>query len=284
MAIDDNKHVQKAGCSALAALEEEAGPDLAPYLELMLRNLVVAFETCQKSNMYILYDAVKILADAVGSALQNPTYVRILMSTLIKRLSKLKKNDDELVLFLQVRSSRMGAVRLFISRLQCLASVTIAMGPAVLPYSIAIFDWCHTVVHASLAQYEACQQIPKMDKPDCSFLAAFDLLCGLMQGLGMKLEQHIVGSQSKIFELLTICMKHPHAAVRQSGYALVGCMSMNCFPLLQPQVPSIMRLLTAQLDADPEIEFTSAYDNAAWAAGEIALQFGHGESISGQVL
>ncbi len=119
-----------------------------------------------------------------------------------------------------------------------------------------------------------------MDQPDRSLFAAFDILYGLMQGLGMELEQHIMGSQPNIFELLINCMKHPYAAVRQSGYALVGGMSKNCFPLLRPQVSRIMQCVTVQLDPGPKVEFVSACNNAAWAAGEIALRFGRGESIS----
>ncbi|KAI0369031.1 ARM repeat-containing protein [Pilatotrama ljubarskyi] len=258
MVLDNNKRVQEAGCSAFATLEEDAGPELAPYLEPVLRNLVVAFDKYQHKNMLILYDAVGTLADAVGSALQNPMYVEILMPPLLKRWSKLKDDDDDLI-----------------PLLECLASVTIAMGPAFLPYAGPIFDRCHTIVHKSLLQYQAYQQNPEMDEPDRSFLVvALDLLSGLTQGLGMALEPHITRSQPSLLQLLTICLKHPHAAVRQSGYALVGDMAMNCFPILRPHVPAIMQELIAQLDPEPKVEFISACNNAAWAVGEIALRYG----------
>ena len=102
MVLDNNKRVQEAGCSAFATLEEDAGPELAPYLEPVLRNLVFAFEKYQHKNMLILYDAVGTLADAVGNALQNPTYVEILMPPLLKRWSKLKDDDEDLVPLLEV--------------------------------------------------------------------------------------------------------------------------------------------------------------------------------------
>lgn len=104
MVLDTNKRVQEAGCSAFATLEEDAGPELAPYLEPVLRNLVFAFEKYQHKNMLILYDAVGTLADAVGSALQNPVYVEILMPPLTKRWSKIQDNDDDLVPLLEVSS------------------------------------------------------------------------------------------------------------------------------------------------------------------------------------
>ncbi len=103
MMIDDNQLVQKAACSAFAALEEEAGPELAPYLELVLRKFLISFQKYAKSNILVLYDAVETLADAVGSALQSPTYVEILMPSLLERWSKLKDDNDELILLLQVR-------------------------------------------------------------------------------------------------------------------------------------------------------------------------------------
>ncbi|THG97840.1 hypothetical protein EW026_g4251 [Hermanssonia centrifuga] len=101
MVLDSNKRVQEAGCSAFATLEEDAGPELAPYLEPVLRNLVIAFERYQHKNMLILYDAVGTLADAVGNALQNPSYVDILMPPLLKRWSKLKDDDEDLVPLLE---------------------------------------------------------------------------------------------------------------------------------------------------------------------------------------
>ncbi|GJE91353.1 ARM repeat-containing protein [Phanerochaete sordida] len=261
MVLDNNKRVQEAGCSAFATFEEDAGPELAPYLEPVLRNLVFAFDKYQHKNMLILYDAVGTLADAVGSALQNPTFVEILMPPLLKRWSKLKDDDEDLV-----------------PLLECLASVTIAMGPAFVPYAGPIFERCQSIVHSSLLQYQAYQQNPEMDEPDRSFLVvALDLLSGLTQGLGMALEPSISRSQPNLLTLLTVCLKHPQAPVRQSAYALVGDLAMNCFPILRPHMPSIMQELIVQLDPEPKVEFVSACNNAAWSVGEVALRYGRDE-------
>lgn len=103
MVLDNNKRVQEAGCSAFATLEEDAGPELAPYLEPVLRNLVFAFEKYQHKNMLILYDAVGTLADAVGRSLSDPKYVEILMPPLTNRWAKLKDDDPDLIPLLEVR-------------------------------------------------------------------------------------------------------------------------------------------------------------------------------------
>lgn len=103
MVLDNNKRVQEAGCSAFATLEEDAGADLAPYLEPVLRNLVMAFDKYQHKNMLILYDAVGTLADAVGRELSRTDYVEILMPPLTRRWTKLKDEDEDLVPLLEVR-------------------------------------------------------------------------------------------------------------------------------------------------------------------------------------
>ncbi|KAF8652279.1 hypothetical protein AX16_004468 [Volvariella volvacea WC 439] len=258
MVLDNNKRVQEAGCSAFATLEEDAGAEIAPFLEPVLRNLVFAFDKYQHKNMLILYDAVGTLADAVGRALSNPTYVEILMPPLTHRWSKLKDDDEDLI-----------------PLLECLASVTIAMGPAFHPYAGPVFNRCNSIIHNSLLQYQAHQQNPDLDEPDRTFLVvALDLLSGLTQGLGMMLEPLIVQSNPNLLNLLTVCLKHPQAAVRQSAYALVGDLAMSCFKLLQPHMPAIMQELVMQLDPEPKVEFISASNNAAWSVGEVALRYG----------
>ncbi|KAG6816592.1 hypothetical protein H0H87_004818 [Tephrocybe sp. NHM501043] len=258
MVLDNNKRVQEAGCSAFATLEEDAGPLLVPYLEPVLRNLVFAFDLYQHKNMLILYDAVGTLADAVGRALQESRYVDILMPPLTTKWSKLKDDDENLI-----------------PLLECLASVTIAMGPAFLPYAGPVFERCNNLIHNSLLQYQQFQQNPDLDEPDKSFLVvALDLLSGLTQGLGPQLEPLIQISQPNLLNLLTVCLKHPQAPVRQSAYALVGDLAMGCFSLLRGHMPGIMSELILQLDPEPKIEFISASNNAAWSVGEVALRYG----------
>jgi hypothetical protein len=94
--------VQEAGCSAFATLEEEAGADLVPFLEPILRNLTHAFTKYQQKNLLILYDAIGTLADAVGSALGQPLYMQILMPPMIERWLKLGDQDLDLVPLLEV--------------------------------------------------------------------------------------------------------------------------------------------------------------------------------------
>jgi transportin-1 len=256
MVLDNNKRVQEAGCSAFATLEEDAGPELVPYLEPVLRNLIVAFEKYQHKNMLILYDAVGTLADAVGRALANPTYVEIIMPPLTKRWGKLLDDDEDIV-----------------PLLECLASITIAMGPAFGPYAQPVFERCCTIVHNALLAYQAHAANAALEEPDRAFLVvALDLLSGLTQGMGMGLEPLL--ARSTLFDLLVACLRHPQAPVRQSAYALVGDLAIGCFPLLRPYAPGVLNELVQQLDPEPKAEFISASNNAAWSVGEVALRFG----------
>jgi len=151
------------------------------------------------------------------------------------------------------------------------------MGPAFLPYAGPVFDRCNNIIHTSLLQYQQYQQNSDLDEPDKAFLVvALDLLSGLIQGLGMSLEQLLAASNPNLLSLLTVCLKHPQAPVRQSAYALVGDLAMGCFALLRPAMPGIMHELIGQLDPEPKFEFVSASNNAAWSVGEVSLRYGRG--------
>ncbi|RUS12661.1 armadillo-type protein, partial [Jimgerdemannia flammicorona] len=60
--------------------------------------------------------------------------------------------------------------------------------------------------------------------------------------------------------------------VRQSAYALLGDLAISCFTHITSYLPRFMPELVAQID--PNAEQVSVCNNAAWAAGEIALQWG----------
>lgn len=66
---DHNRQVQEAACSALATLEEAAGPVLVPRLPAVLETLARAVPGYSRRNLRLLYDALSTLADAVGPAL-----------------------------------------------------------------------------------------------------------------------------------------------------------------------------------------------------------------------
>ncbi|KAK4058210.1 hypothetical protein OIO90_000949 [Microbotryomycetes sp. JL221] len=247
MCLDNNKRVQEAGCSAFATLEEEAGTELEPFLNSILNNLVYAFNKYQQKNLMILYDAIGTLADAVGQALNNPNYIQVLMPPL---LNKWQSMSD------------------------CLSSVVIAVGNGFLPFAQPVFERCVSIVKQSLIEYQNYRTDPiNNEEPDKTFLiVSLDLLSGITQGLGSQVSNLFTTSQPPVLELLSMCLQHPEAPVRQSSYALLGDTAISCFQILKPVLNQFMPGLISHIETEPKPSEVSVCNNATWASGEIALQ------------
>lgn len=258
MVLDSNKRVQEAGCSAFATLEEEAGGELVPFLEPILRNLTYAFSKYQQKNLLILYDAMGTLADSVMGALGQPQYMEILMPPLIEKWMSLGDSDPDLV-----------------PLLECLSSVTLAAGKAFAPYTAPIYQRCINIIHTSLMQWDAFTADPdNIEEPDRTFIVvALDLLSGLAQGLADQMPSLMAETQPPLLQLIAMCLNHFEPPVRQSAHALLGDMAMTCFPLLRPYVPELMPAIIDQITPEPAPDCVSVCNNAAWAAGEIAIQY-----------
>ncbi|BGP12891.1 hypothetical protein JCM10213_005156 [Rhodosporidiobolus nylandii] len=259
MCLDNNKRVQEAGCSAFATLEEEAGTELEPFLGSILGNLVYAFQKYQQKNLLILYDAIGTLADAVQNALNNQAHIDVLMPPLIQKWQALSDTDPDII-----------------PLLECMSSVVIAIGEGFTGYAEPVFSRCISIVKNSLIEFQQYQQDPvNYDEPDKTFLiVSLDLLSGLTQGLNTAITQLYSSSDPPVLTLLSLCLQHPDAPVRQSSYALLGDTAISCFPILKPLLPQFMPVLISHIEVEPRLAEVSVCNNAAWAAGEIALQAG----------
>lgn len=258
MVLDKNKRVQEAGCSAFATLEEEAGTALVPYLDPIVRNLVHAFNTYQHKNLMILYDAIGTLADSVGSALNEPNLIQILMPPLINKWNILTDEDRDLF-----------------PLLECLSSIAQALGHGFLDFAPPVFERCVKLIHRTIQQDQAHRQNPQVDIPDKDFMiVALDLLSALAQGLAGSVESLVASSQPNLFELLNVGLRDPIPEVRQSAYALLGDLTIACFPYVQPHVQTYVQLVIAQINYYEDPPSVRCCNNAIWAAGEIALKNG----------
>ncbi|KAF8947109.1 hypothetical protein BGZ47_010249 [Haplosporangium gracile] len=262
MVSDNNKRVQEAGCSAFATLEEEACDALVPYLFGILQTLVHAFSTYQQKNLLILYDAIGTLADSVGNALNKKEYIDLLMPCLIEKWQLLQDDDRDLF-------------PLF----ECLSSVTTSLGQGFLPFAPPVFERCVKIVHSNLMQSQMHSQNPdNVPAPDKDFMiVALDLLSGLTQGLNTSVESLVASSQPSVLQILSICLADSSAEVRQSSYALLGDLAISCFLHIKPYLNAFMNELINQIQ--PNTEYVSVCNNAAWAAGEIALQYREGMAV-----
>lgn len=109
MVVDNNKEVQKAGCSALATIEEEAGQLVVPFIEPILHVFAIALKKYQVTlilsqarNLLTLYDAFGTLADSVKSHLRNPVYVEVFMPLLMEKWSNIQDDDVNIFPLLEV--------------------------------------------------------------------------------------------------------------------------------------------------------------------------------------
>lgn len=264
--LDKNKKVQEAGASAFANLEEKAGKNLEPYSGPIIRQFVQCFAKYKDRNIYILYDCVQTLAEAIGPVLAQPDHVNQLMPALIDRWQKVP--DDSRELF---------------PLLECLSYVAMALNDSFTPFAQPIFGRCVNIIHQNLEASMALANNPSLDVPDKDFLVtSLDLLSAIIQALDkQKSAQLVKESQLPFFELLTFCMEDPADEVRQSAYALLGDCAKYVFSELQGSLGNIIPVLLKQLDLDSILDEEidsgfSVVNNACWSVGEIAIQYKDG--------
>ncbi|KAI8376232.1 armadillo-type protein [Radiomyces spectabilis] len=254
--LDKNKRVQEAACSAFAMLEEEATLELVPYLEPILVNLTTAFRMYQHKNLLILYDALGTLAESVGSALNHPRCLSLMMPPLIAKWNDLSDQDTDLF-----------------PLLECLSSITAALGTGFALFAEPVFTRCVKLVASTLHEtYLADQQPHMMEPPDVGFMVvALDLLSGMVQGMGAEVDPLVAKSDPPILSLLAVCIHDPVTEVLQSTYALIGDLAIACFERLRSYLPAFLTELLQQVG--PNFQNVSVCNNAIWAAGEIAIRW-----------
>eukprot|EP00850_Spirogloea_muscicola_P004833 SM000021S06466 [mRNA] locus=s21:568140:575673:+ [translate_table: standard] len=251
--LDPNKCVQEAACSAFATLEEEAGDQLIPRLQLILQHLMYAFGKYQRQNLRGLYDALGALAESVGGELAEPQYMEILMPPLIAKWQQLSDTDKDLL-----------------PLLECFASLAQALGMGFAQYAEPVFVRCTNIIRTqSLAKVDNNRSGVVYDKD--FVICSLDLLSGLAEGLGPSIES-LVG-RSDLRDLLLQCCSDEDADIRQSSLALLGDLAKACMMHLEPRLDDFLVVALAQLQlTDPSATNTSVTNNACWAIGEMAVK------------
>lgn len=260
--LDQDKRVQESAASAFANLEEKATKELTPYCVPIIQQFVRCFRTYKDRNTRILYDCVQTLAEHVGQAIARPELIDLLMPAIIERWSRLSDQSQELF-----------------PLLECLSYVATALGDAFAPFAVHVFARCIRIIHQNLEQYLLSINNQLAEKPNKDFLVtSLDLLSAIIQALDPnKSGELVMTSQPRFFDLLRFCMEDPNNDVRQSSYALLGDCAVNIFPQLQPYLPSLLPVLSKQLDLDSvrdeDIDMGfSVINNACWSCGEVAMK------------
>lgn len=247
---DRHKKVQQAACSALATLEEDAGPRLLPYLPHLLSFMAQALGRYQTRSLIVLLDTLGTLADAIKQELAAPEYTGLFMPPLWAKWRALA-DQDRVLLYL----------------MECLTSLVQALGVAFQPWAPEAYARCLGLLQQTLAA--TASGTPGRHEPEKDFaVCALDLLTGMAEGLGASFESLLPGSE--LLGLLFGCMRDTSEEVRQSAFALLGDLSRACHAHLVPALPTILPVLVENLDP----RAISVCNNASWALGELTVRLG----------
>ncbi|KAI0225292.1 hypothetical protein L0F63_002794 [Massospora cicadina] len=256
MALDTNKRVQEAGCSAFTTLESAARLKLVPYLEPIIGHLVMAFSRYQRKNMMLLYDALSSLAYAVGDKLNQQPYVDTIMPPLIHKWNEL--GDDNTDLF-----------PLF----ECLSALILAIGPGFMQYTVPVYQRCVRISAQVLQQDQMYKSNPGLPEPDKDFIiVSLDLLSAIVQGMGEQIFELANSSQPSLVNIVASCIGDDNSEVCQSAYAVLGDLTINCYRILEPHMAEILKHMITNFRG--HVQHINLCNNVIWSSGEIALKMG----------
>ncbi|KAL7309113.1 hypothetical protein PS15m_011232 [Mucor circinelloides] len=254
--LDRSRRVQEAACSAFSTLEESASKqELLPYLAVILNHLTRALRLYRNRNLRLLYDTIGTLAESVGSSLNEPNFIAVLMPPLISRWNGLADTDSDLF-----------------PLLACLTDIATSLGSGFLPFTEPVFTRCVMLISTTLQSTIQSDDYDEFDDLDDEFIVIpLDLLSGVVQGLGEKVEPFI--KQSTILPLLAVCAHYDSRyEILSPTYALIGDIAKACFTTLPPYLENMMPELIRQLEND-DPAFKSVRNNAIWAIGEISIRW-----------
>jgi len=243
--VDSNKRVQEAACSAFATLEEAAGSLLIPYIYNILTAVQNAFQMYSKKNLFILYDAIRTLADAVGTELNNERHISLLMPCLINKWNQLADTDKNIF-----------------PLLDCLTGIASALKTGFLHFATPVYQRCLRLIDYT---YKQQAMNPKTEVDRDFIVCSLDLLSGVIEALQRNIEPLV--HNSSLLPLLKQCMNDRNYDVRQSAFGVVGDLAKICVNQLRPAIPEFMPLLIKSLDSGNH----GVSSNACWAIGEIAM-------------
>lgn len=268
---DDTPKVQAAACTALSALCEQSGDEVAPYLGAIFTSVLQCFSIYGVKSTMQLFDLIGALADASGDYLADPNLTPLYLPSL---MSQLRRLDD-------------GDMHLF-PVLECLACVASAAKCELLPYAQEVIIRCLRIANNTLSANAAVEAgaAPEDSAPVKDFaVCAIDVLSGLCEGLqGNFQELLLLEGDSGVDSLVSLLLVGAHDTLpelRQSVLMMAGEMAKSSPLLLMVSsgadrgTGALRRLLEAcllNIDSDREQHWPNVCSNAVWAVGEIALR------------
>ncbi|EFA09860.2 Transportin-1-like Protein [Tribolium castaneum] len=252
--MDENKRVQRAAISAFCVFQEEAQMQLIPYIDLILEGFQLGFQKFNYRSLYLLYDAINVLALSVGSELSKPEYIEKLMPPLIQKLNEYNNYSDDQ----------------FIAVLECLANIIPSLDAGFLPYSEVLYSQCMEIIMDTfMADANFQENLNGFDPPDKEPMhVALDVLYSMAVGLKSYFYKYV--ANSNLVCLLYTTMQDCSFLIRQSSIALYGELVLICYPYLSSSVDDYIKLIIKNLDECYE----GVCKNAAWVIGKLTTVMG----------
>ncbi|KAI0074532.1 ARM repeat-containing protein [Panus rudis PR-1116 ss-1] len=287
---DRHLKVRQAAYGAVADLGLYAKQNLVPYTDIIVPQLIRAFDDPPRTTntIVVLYDALHYFAEAAGPTLRSHQHATELLLILSTEWSLTPVDDT---------STRDGVVAL----LRATSAVVNALDTATIAEShVLVCARAIDIIRECLLRYQAWKQDPATGvraQPDEWLLTyGFALLSSLSSVAGFDIAPRFTGGDDEpdFVSLVYLCLTHQTPPVRQAAYGLLGDLAIHAFPLLKPHLPAIVKVFLRQLDAhlehgeqrdDPVVHhrYTShlynreedsirALANACWAVSEVVVQ------------
>ncbi|KAG1469966.1 hypothetical protein G6F56_002953 [Rhizopus delemar] len=259
--LDTNKQVQLSACTAITIMEENASYRIVSYIYSILIQTNRAFAFYHRKNRLILYDTLGTLADSAKEALNNQTYIRLLMPPLITKWNELADNDTDLypLLELQIRAeeymdmSDTPNVQVLIAALDLLSGIVRGLGPSIRPL-------LSKTSPPLLPLLATCIHYPLSDVLQSTFMLIGDITMDCFD----LLEPFV----PDILDSLTCAIQNPELTlVYNNALWAIGEIVMRWKSNTSQHVPTLVDRTTSLLDHDEE----KIRENAMSALGRLGL-------------
>ncbi|XP_050304980.1 transportin-2-like [Anthonomus grandis grandis] len=252
--VDENKRVQRAAISAFCIFQEEAQLKLVPYINVILEGFLMGFQRFQCRSLYLLYDALGALAQAVGNHLSDQDYVSKLLPPLMRKFTESDNYYDDH----------------FIAVLECLSNVIPALEVSFLPYAEIVYCHCLHLITDTLISCINYQEHPnEFDPPDKEPMSvAHDVLYSMALGLKSHFVKFV--TNSNLLFLLFKTIQDSSNLIRQTAVALYGELVSLCYPFLSSNINDYIPMIIKNLDEHND----GVCNNAAWVIGKLCSVMG----------
>ena len=217
-----------------------------------------ALNACDTVNLKELLYVLHSVCESVGSNLDTPEFIELLMTPLVAKWERYANNDVRICPVLQT----MGAA-------------ATALGPSFQRWGEGVFRRA-TEILAAAQEYRAQNDF----RTDSEYaVACLSCHSGLLDGLESSMEP-LWGASPGLVQVLIQCLSDKVVKVRQSAFALLGDAVKWCWPHVAPGVSQYLPLL----EASCQLEHPLLCINVLYALGEMIMKVGANfKSIPGDV-